>query len=141
MKYCRMGSRFALCIFCAALGSCASVSLKKVEVLTANPPLTAPTQILVKPPTFYEPGLRVDRSGARLETFKHDMQERFTRTLVRRLSRFVAPAQAVAATAPLPHGNRWLIMSRYDKVNQGPIVAFLYRLARRSKARNERGGL
>jgi uncharacterized protein DUF4410 len=47
------------------------------------------------------------------------LQERFTRTLVRRLSRYVAPAQAVAATAPLPRGNYWLLTSRFDQVNQG----------------------
>src|SRR5262245_49004102 len=119
MKYSQMGYRFTSGIFCVALCSCASISLKKVETLTAHPPSKAPVQILVKPPTFYEPGLRVDRTGARLETFKHDIQERFTRTLVRRLSRYVAPAQAVAATAPLPRGNNWLLISRFDKVNQG----------------------
>jgi hypothetical protein len=47
------------------------------------------------------------------------MQERFTRHLVRRLSRHVAPAEAVAATAPLPRGNFWLIVSRFDRMHQG----------------------
>ena len=119
MKYCLMRYRYVLWVSCAALCSCASVSLKKVDVLTARPPSKAPAQIFVKPPTFYDAGLRVDRRGARLETFKHDMQERFTRTLVRRLSRYVAPAQAVAATAPLSRGNNWLLTSRFDRVNQG----------------------
>jgi hypothetical protein len=119
MKYCSMAYRFTLCVFCAALCSCASVSLKKVDILTARAPSKAPAQILVRPPTVYEAGLRVDRSGARLETFKYEMQERFTRHLVRRLSRYVAPAQAVAATAPLPRGNYWLLTSRFDTVNQG----------------------
>jgi Domain of unknown function (DUF4410) len=114
-----MGYRFALWMLCAALCSCASISIKKVDVLTAKPPSKAPTQIFVTPPTFYDPALRVDRSGPRLEAFKHDMQDRFTRTLVRRLSKHVAPAQAVAATAPLPRGNHWLITSRFDKVSQG----------------------
>ncbi len=111
--------RFIVCLFCAALCSCASVSLKKVDVLTARPPAKAPAMIFVKPPTFYDAAVRVDRSGARLETFEHDMQERFTRNVVRRLSRYVAPAQAVAATAPLPRGNHWLVTSRFDRVNQG----------------------
>jgi Domain of unknown function (DUF4410) len=119
MGYSLMGNRFALGIFCAALCSCASISIKKVDVLTAKPPSKAPAQIFVTPPTFYEPALRVDRSEARLEAFKYDMQDRFTRTLVRRLSKHVAPAQAVAATAPLPRGNHWLLTSRFDKVNQG----------------------
>jgi len=114
-----MGYRFIVCLFCAALCSCASVSLKNVELLTARPPSKAPAKIFVKPPTFYGAAVRVDRSGARLETFKHEMRERFTRNVVRRLSRYVAPAQAVAATAPLPRGNYWLMTSRFDRVNQG----------------------
>ena len=73
----------------------------------------------MKPPEFYDAAVRVDRSGARLEAFKHEMGERFTRRLVRRLSRHVAPAEAVAATAPLPRGNFWLIVSRFDRIDQG----------------------
>jgi len=114
-----MGYRLFLSILCAALCSCASVSVKKIELLTARPPSKAPTKILVKAPTFYDPSLRVDRSGTRLETFKYEQQERFTRNLVRLLSKHVAPAQAVAATAPLPQGNYWMIMGRFDRVNQG----------------------
>ena len=102
MKSCLTRSRLALCLICAALCSCASVSLKKVDVLTARAPTKAPSKIFVKPPEFYDAAVRVDRSGARLDAFKHDMQERFTRHLVRRLSKHVAPAEAVAATAPLP---------------------------------------
>ncbi len=119
MKYWEMGSRLALAIFCATVCSCASVSIRKVDVLTAHPPSQTPSQIFVKPPTFYEPGLRVDRSGPRLDTFKHELQERYTRSLVRRLTKYVAPAQAVAETAPLPRGNNWLVTSRFDRVNQG----------------------
>jgi hypothetical protein len=114
-----MRYRFVPSILCAALCSCASVSVKKVELLSAHPPAKAPARIFVKPPTFYEAGLRVDRSGVRLETFKYEMQERFTRNVVRRLSKHVAPAQAVAATAPLPRGNYWLLAARFDKMNQG----------------------
>lgn len=119
MKFCLTRSRWALCLIAAALCSCASVSLKKVDVLTARAPTKTPAKIFVKPPEFYDPGVRVDRSGARLETFKHEMQERFTRHLVRRLSKHVAPAEAVAATAPLPKGNFWLIASRFDRIYQG----------------------
>jgi hypothetical protein len=119
MKSCLTRSRLALGLLCAALCSCASVSLKKVEVLTVHAPTKTPAKILVRPPEFYDPAVRVDRRGARLDTFKHEMQERFTRHLVRRLSRHVAPAEAVAATAPLPRGNYWLIVSRFDRMYQG----------------------
>ena len=106
-------------LLCALLCSCASVGVKKIELLTARPPTKAPAKIFVKPSTFYDPGLRVDRSGAKLEKFKYELQEKFTRNLVRRLSKHVSPAQAVAATAPLPRGNYWLIRGRFDRVNQG----------------------
>jgi hypothetical protein len=119
MKSCLTRSRLALCLICAALCSCASISLKKVDVLTARAPTKAPSKIFLKPPEFYDAAIRVDRSGPRLDTFKHDMQERFTRHLVRRLSKHVAPAEAVAATAPLPRGNFWLIVSRFDRIQQG----------------------
>ena len=119
MKSCLTRSRLALCLPCLALCSCASVSLKKVDVLTARAPTKAPSKIFVKPPEFYDAAVRVDRRGARLDTFKHEMQERFTRHLVRRLSRHVAPAEVVAATAPLPRGNFWLVVSRFDRMYQG----------------------
>ncbi len=113
--------RYTLSCFllCGLLSSCASVSIKKFELLSERPPTRAPARILVKPSIFYEPTLRVDRHGAKLENFKYDLQEKFTSHLVRQLSRHVAPAQAVAATAPLPQQNYWLIRGRFDRVNQG----------------------
>jgi hypothetical protein len=115
-----MATRLFLAIFTAVtLCSCASVSVRKVERISKNPPSRVPEKIFVRPFTFREPGLRVDRSGERLEQFKYDLQERFTRSLVRRLPRYVAPAEAVAATAPLPRGNYWVIDGRFDRVFQG----------------------
>lgn len=114
-----MGCRLLILLLFALPCSCASVSVKKSELLTASPPQKTPARIFVKPPTFYDPGLRVDRSAANLATFKYDLQEKFTRHLVRRLSRYVSPAQAVASTAPLPRGNFWLVAGRFDRINQG----------------------
>lgn len=114
-----MRSTLSCFLLCGLLSSCASVSIKKFELLSERPPTRAPARILVKPSMFYEPTLRVDRRGAKLENFKYDLQEKFTTHLVRQLSRHVAPAQAVAATAPLPQRNYWLIRGRFDRVNQG----------------------
>ena len=97
-----MGYRPLLLLLFTLLCSCASVSVKKLELLTERPPTRAPATIFVKPSIFYDPSLRVDRRGAKLENFKYDLEEKFTTHLVRHLSRHVAPAQAVAATAPLP---------------------------------------
>ena len=114
-----MGYRSLFLFLCSLLCSCASVSVKKIELLTNRPPNKAPAKIFVRPATFYEPGVRVDRAGAPLASFKYELGEKFTRNLVKLLSKHVAPATAVAATAPLPRGNYWLITTRFDKVNQG----------------------
>lgn len=109
----------AILLFCAMLCSCASVSVKTMERLTKDTPKKVPDKIFVRPFTFHEAGMRVDRSGERLDKFKYDMQERFTRNLVKRLPKYIAPAEAIAATAPLPRGNYWLIEGRFDRINQG----------------------
>lgn len=80
-----------------------------------------PDRILVKPFEYHDETetVRVDRSGEDLEVFKFDQQEKLTRHLVRRLSKNVAPATAIAATAPLPRGNYWVVSGRFDRINQG----------------------
>lgn len=101
------------------LGACASVSVRTTQDLAKTRVITLPKKILVRPFDFWEPGLRVDRSGADLERFKYDLQEDFTRDLVERLNKNVAPTEAIAATAPLPRGNYWLVTGRFDRVSQG----------------------
>lgn len=115
---CPMG-RLPLLFLCLILCSCASVSVRKVQRLTKNTPSRLPEKIYVHPFAFYDPALRVDRDGERLERFKHDMQERFNRELVKRLKKSVAPAEIVIVDAPLPRGNYWLIEGRFDRVYQG----------------------
>jgi hypothetical protein len=114
-----MSFRLFVSLLALSLCSCASVSVRKTERLTEKAPVRVPEKIFVRPFEFYEPALRVDRSGEGLEWLKNDLREKFTRHLVRRLKRHIAPAAAVAATAPLPTGNYWLIEGRFDRVNQG----------------------
>lgn len=102
-----------------ALASCASVSVKDVARLSPNPPSRLPQKVFVAPFTFSDAEIRVDRSGAALEEFKFNLRELMTRNLVRRLPKYVAPAQAVAANAPLRRGNYWLIRGNFDRVYQG----------------------
>ena len=102
-----------------AFVSCASVSVEKTERTHPAPPRALPDKIFVKPFDIYEPALRVDRSGENLERFKFDARERLSRTLVARLKKHVAPAEAISANAPLPKGNYWLITGRIDRIHQG----------------------
>lgn len=103
----------------ALFSSCASVSVTKSAPVHPVLPRKVPEKIFVKPFEFYEPHLRVDRSGEKLEAFKHEARERMTRTLVKRLTKHVAPAEAIASEAPLPKGNSWLITGRIHRMNQG----------------------
>ncbi|GAB4171088.1 MAG: hypothetical protein Fur0032_10160 [Terrimicrobiaceae bacterium] len=82
-----------------------------------------PDKILVRPFVFENAVLRVDRSGESLKKFQYDAQEKMTRHLVSRLSKHVAPAEAIAATAPLPRGNIWLVEGRIDRMHQGSRLA------------------
>jgi hypothetical protein len=112
--------RFSAAILVAVLCSaCASVSVKDVARLEANPPSRLPEKVFVVPFTFTESGLRVDRKGAQLENFRFELREHMTRHLVRRLPKYVAPAKAIASNAPLPRGNFWLIRGNFDHVYQG----------------------
>ena len=113
-------SRFsAAAVSVIFLASCASVSVKDVACLSPNPPARLPEKVFVAPFGFSTQEIRVDRSGADLEDFKFNLRELMTRNLVRRLSKSVAPAEAVAVNAPLPRGNYWLIQGNFDRVYQG----------------------
>lgn len=101
------------------LSSCASVSVTSTEKLIHSAPRRLPEKILVQPFTFDDSQLRVDRSGPALQRFKYELQEKMTRHLVKRLPKYVAPAVPVAATAPLPKGNFWLVKGRFERINQG----------------------
>ncbi|MEI8386720.1 MAG: DUF4410 domain-containing protein [Verrucomicrobiota bacterium] len=105
----------AICLF----ASCASVSIKEVAHLDPNPPSRLPEKVFVAPFSFNSQEIRVDRSGAALENFQFNLRELMTRNLVRRLPKYVAPAEAVAANAPLPRGNFWLIRGNFDRIRQG----------------------
>lgn len=114
-----MIQRLFLVILCAVLGACASAAIQQVSLISPQSPRQLPRQIFVRPLAYYEPNVEVDRSGRKLSTFQFEFQEKFTRHLVQRLPGRVAPATAVAATAPLPRGNYWEISGQIDQVTQG----------------------
>jgi len=114
-----MMSRVILAAVSLALCSCASVGVRSSQRLSDTPPRKAPAAIFVKPLAYYEPNVAVDRSGTKLSDFQYDFQEKFTRFLTSRLSDGIAPASAMAATAPPRRGNYWLITGQFDRVSQG----------------------
>lgn len=112
---------FSATFLCIWMCSCASVTVKDTKHLSGNAAKTVPDLILIKPFEYHDETqtVRVDRSGEKLETFKFEQQEKLTRHLVRRISKNVAPAKPIAAGAPLPTGNYWLVTGRFDRINQG----------------------
>jgi hypothetical protein len=111
--------RLALLGCSLILAACASVSVREDDIVSANPPKQIPDMIYVQPFSYYEPGVRVDRSGAKLETFEQNLQDKMAGYLVTRLSKSIGPAKVLPPGAPLPQGNYWLITGRFDRVNQG----------------------
>lgn len=112
--------RGLICLIAAlSFCSCASVSVKQQKYLSANLPHRVPQKILVRPLAFYAPELDVDRDGAKLTQFQYDFQEKFTKALSESLAQRIGRVQPIAATAPLPRGNYWLISGRFDRVRQG----------------------
>lgn len=122
MVFSRFTQIFTALLGVALLCSCASVSVQKSEKLTSKAPRKLPVKVFIKPYAFAPDALRVDRSGEALEKFKFAFQERLSRHLVKRVSRYIAPAEAIAADAPLPKGNYWLITGQVNKVNQGSRI-------------------
>lgn len=120
LKKSPMLPRGLLCLIATLfLCSCASVSVKKQQYLSAHLPKRIPQKILVKPLAFYTPALQVGRDGERLAHFQYEFQEKFTSALADSLTQYVGRVQPIAATAPLPRGNYWLISGRFDRVSQG----------------------
>lgn len=117
LSFCARPSVAALCGL--VFSSCASVSVKDVSRLAPNPPSRLPEKVFVTPFTFTKSGVRVDREGAELENFKFQLREVMSENLLRRLPKYVAPAEAVALNSPLPKGNYWLIRGNFDRVYQG----------------------
>lgn len=114
-----MMSRLIFAGISLALCSCASVGVRSARQVSEMPPRKVPSAIFVKPLAYYDPNVAVDRSGTKLSGFQYEYQEKFTRFLTSRLSDGIAPASAMAATAPPRRGNYWLITGQFDRVVQG----------------------
>ena len=96
---------------------CASVSVRKAAFRPGPKPPTTPEKSYVRP--FVLQGLRVDRKGADLAAFASEFQSAFSNKLAERLSRNIAPAQAIGADAPVPQSNAWLVEGDFQRLHQG----------------------
>ncbi len=137
-----MMSRLILTGLSLAFCSCASVGVRSTQLVSETPPRKVPAAIFVKPFAYYEPNVAVDRSGTKLSDFQYEFQEKFTRFLTSRLSDGIAPASAMAATAPPRRGNYWLVTGQFDRSARAAGFSVLLRLwAGRDQAGDDGGGV
>ena len=115
----RRAARLVLTGLSLWLASCASVSVDNIRQTSANPPVTAPDEILIRPFAWNEDGLRVDRKGKDFETFRAELQTRLNRHLIKKLGTHVARARVISTEDSLPQGNYWLLTGRFARINQG----------------------
>jgi hypothetical protein len=114
MKFFSQLLLFGLAVF--SIG-CASVSVRRAAFRPGPKPPTTPEKIYVRP--FVLQGLRVDRKGADLDAMAKEFQSAFSNKLAVRLSKNIAPAQAIGADAPVPRSNTWLVEGRFERLHQG----------------------
>jgi hypothetical protein len=62
---------------------------------------------------------RVDRSPEDLEEFRVVESARLTRNIVWRVRERVAPATSLGIESDIPRGPYWLVIGRFERVNQG----------------------
>lgn len=96
---------------------CASVSVRKSDFRPGSKPPATPENIYVRP--FVLQGLRVDRKGADLDAFAAEFQTEFSKKLVERLGKHIAPARAIGADTTVPRSNAWLVEGDFLRLHQG----------------------
>lgn len=108
----------AIAILAALLfASCASVSVDDLHY--ADSPSVAPEKIFVEPFDVDKGVVRVDRQGRELPKFKEELAARMLQEIVSRLTKSVAPAEAIAYGETPPKGNHWLVRGKILRVHQG----------------------
>jgi len=98
---------------------CASVSVKHSVFQPGTDLVQTPEAIYVRPFLLPNAGLRVDRKGADLGTFISEFQEAFSEKLTSRLTKHIAPAQAIGPSEPVERSNSWLIEGEFSRISQG----------------------
>lgn len=102
---------------------CSSVSVLESRFSSSERKLTTPPKIYVKPYTFSEGSLRVDREGEKLKTFQSEVSQQMAERLVTRLTDHIAPAAILGAGEAKPRKQTWVMEGEFTRVNQGSRAA------------------
>lgn len=105
----------------ALLSGCASVTADKVDTATTTQKMKKlPERIYVRDFNAPKENLRVDRSGEKLAAFQKDISGKLSKSLVQHLDHNLAPAEVINDdTASPKRSNAWLIVGRFDRIEQG----------------------
>ncbi|MCX7869223.1 MAG: DUF4410 domain-containing protein [Terrimicrobiaceae bacterium] len=103
----------------AALGACASVSVRSTQAIPGAEPRQAPSKIFVQPFQVEGPGIRVDRSGAELEKFQRELGEKLAARIAENINKNYLPAEVLPTGVKPPRGKDWLVGGRVTRVHQG----------------------
>jgi len=101
------------------LSGCSSVSVMESQFYPAEKKLSPPPKIYVKPYTFAEGSLRVDREGEKLQTFQNDVSGQIAERLVHRLTKHIAPATILPGSDSKLLKQSWVVEGEFTKINQG----------------------
>ena len=104
---------------CLLLASCSSVSVRNPMTDAHQPPAVLPSKIYVRNFTNAGNVFRVDRSDNELRTMQAAFSSGLTSAIVERITKHIAPAEALAASSDAPKGSAWLVTGHFDRVNQG----------------------
>ncbi len=115
----RMKTFFMAVCGLALLSGCASVTVQKVDPASGKKMKKLPERIYVRDFDAPKENLRVDRIGEKLAEFQKDISGKLSKSLVQHLDHNLAPAEVVNDEATLKRGPAWLIVGRFDRIEQG----------------------
>ncbi|MEX1119671.1 MAG: DUF4410 domain-containing protein [Terrimicrobiaceae bacterium] len=113
---------FGCCLSLAGLlfvSGCSSVSVMESQFYPPDKKFAAPPRIYVKPYTFAEGSLRVDRKGEKLQTFQNEVSVQMAERLVPRLTTHIAPTSILEVSDSKLPKLSWVLEGEFTKINQG----------------------
>lgn len=102
-----------------SLGGCASVTARQVAGGPETKPKKLPAVIYVNDFSAPAENLRVDRSGDKLAAFQKRLADQLSAALVKQIDHSIAPSKVYSGPGLPPRSDAWLIVGRFDQVNQG----------------------
>ncbi len=98
---------------------CASVTATRSDGSLPGGSKTAPDRIYIASFAAPAQNLRVDRDGERLVEFQQQFAAKLRDSLAQQIDRNLVPTEKLIGSAIPPRSNAWLIVGRFDRIEQG----------------------